>query len=163
MTEFLIHEIVYHRLANLTSAPYSKAIFLPRRVKESDKFPGKSVGWKNFCFIWTSSFVPLGNRSSTPKYEQQLVMCLRGSEQRILGYLTCNEFIIDDVPKSVLANRLRHAEGVISKRSEFRNKRRQNLWSASEYGYALSLNIPRVLSPYFSKFKPIWNNTFCKI
>lgn len=82
-------------------------------------------------------------------------MYLRGSEQRILGYLTCNEFTIDDVPKSVLANRLRHTERVISKRSEFRNKRRQNLWSASEYGYALSLNIPRVLSLYFSKFKPI--------
>lgn len=82
-------------------------------------------------------------------------MYLRGSEQRILGYLTCNEFIIDDVPKSVLANRLRHTERVISKRSEFRNKRRQNHWSASEYEYALSLNIPRVLSPYFSKFKPI--------
>lgn len=82
-------------------------------------------------------------------------MYLRGSELRILGYLTCNEFIIDDVPKSVLANRFRHTERVISKRSEFRNKRRQNLWSASEYGYALSLNIPRVLSPYFSKFKPI--------
>lgn len=51
-------------------------------------------------------------------------MCLRGSEQRILGYLTCNEFIIDDVPKSVLANRLRHAEGVISKRSEKQNRSR---------------------------------------
>lgn len=70
---------------------------------------------------------------------QQLVMCLRGSAQKILGDLTYNELNNYDLLISVLSNRFSPAERVFSYRSEFRNRRRQKHESASDYGYELRI------------------------
>lgn len=115
--------------------PVRKSSFMPRREKEPDKFDGRSVEWKDF--IVQFEHVSLWNRWSVHEKAQQLVMCLRGSAQKMLGDLTYNELNNYDILKSVLSNRFSPAERVFSYRSEFRNRRRQKQESVSDYGYAL--------------------------
>lgn len=73
---------------------------MPRREKEPDKFDGRRVEWKDF--IVQFEHVSSWNRWSVHGKAQQLVMCLRGTEQKILADFTYNELNNYDLLKSVL-------------------------------------------------------------
>ena len=106
-----------------------------RKEKEPDKFDGRSVEWKDFIvhFEQVSSW----NKWSYHEQGQQLVMCLRGEAQKLLGDLTVEQRSDYESLKSILTKRFNPLELVIAHRCEFRSRRRKSGESPSDYGYSL--------------------------
>lgn len=106
-----------------------------RKEKEPDKFDGRSVEWKDFIvhFEQVSSW----NRWTYDEQGQQLVMCLRGEAQKLLGDLAIEQRSDYDSLKSILTKRFNPQELVIAHRCEFRSRRRKSGESPSDYGYSL--------------------------
>ena len=109
--------------------------FPVRKEKEPDKFDGRTVEWKDFIVHFEQ--VSEWNRWSYHEKSQQLVMCLRGEAQKLLGDLTVELRSDYDRLKSVLTKRFNPEELVIAHRCEFRSRRRKHGESPSDYGYAL--------------------------
>ena len=106
-----------------------------RKEKEPDKFDGKSVEWKDF--IVQFEYLASWNGWSTQEKAQQLVMCLRGTAQRMLGDLTFDQLQNYEVLTKILSSRFSPVGRESAYRCEFRNRRRQRNESISDYGYAL--------------------------
>ena len=106
-----------------------------RKEKEPDKFDGRTVEWKDFIVHFEQ--VSDWNRWSYQEKSQQLVMCLRGEAQKLLGDLTVALRSDYDQLKSVLTKRFNPQELVIAHRCEFRTRRRKHGENPSDYGYAL--------------------------
>ncbi|KAK3083482.1 hypothetical protein FSP39_023762 [Pinctada imbricata] len=108
---------------------------LTRREKEPEKFDGKSCDWKDF--IVQFEYVAEWNRWSYREMAQQLVMCLRGTAQKLLGDLPQDQLSDYAKLKSILNNRFNPQERESAYRCEFRSRRRQKGESPTDYGYAL--------------------------
>lgn len=108
---------------------------LTRREKEPEKFDGKSCDWKDF--IVQFEYVAEWNRWSYREMAQQLVMCLRGTAQKLLGDLPQDQLSDYAKLKSILNNRFNPQERESAYRCEFRSRRRQKGESPTDYGYSL--------------------------
>ena len=106
-----------------------------RREKEPDKFDGRTVEWKDFLVHFEQ--VSDWNRWSYHEKAQQLVMCLRGEAQKLLGDLTARQRTDYDNLQSILTKRFNPQELVIAHRCEFRSRKRKHGENPSDYGYAL--------------------------
>ena len=73
----------------------------------------------------------------------QLAMNLRGAAQQVLGCLTDFEVDNYDVLRSVLKKRFSPKERVPMYRSEFRNRKKFNGESVSDFGFSLSRLVNR--------------------
>ena len=73
----------------------------------------------------------------------QLAMNLRGAAQQVLGCLTDFEVDDYDVLCSVLKKRFSPKERVLMYRSEFRNRKKFNGKSVSDFGFSLSRLVNR--------------------
>ena len=106
-----------------------------RKEKEPDKFDGRSVEWKDFIvhFEQVSSW----NKWSYNEQGQQLIMCLRGEAQKLLGDFTVEQRSDYASLKSILTKRFNPQELVIAHRCEFRSRRRKFGASPSDFGYSL--------------------------
>jgi hypothetical protein len=106
-----------------------------RKEKEPDKFDGRSVEWKDFIvhFEQVSSW----NKWSYHEQGQQLIMCLRGEAQKLLGDLSVEQRSDYVSLKSILTKRFNPQELVIAHRCEFRSRRRKFGESPSDFGYSL--------------------------
>ena len=106
-----------------------------RREKEPQSFDGKSVDWKDFIVQFEQ--VAEWNRWSYGEMAQQLVMCLRGTAQKLLGDLPHSTLTDYASLKTSLGNRFHPQERESAYRCEFRTRRRQKDESSTDFGHAL--------------------------
>jgi hypothetical protein len=107
---------------------------MTRREKEPEKFDGKSVDWQDYIVHFEQ--VAAWNGWSEREMTQQLVMCLKGTAQKLLGDLETHQFDYLEF-KNILAQRFHPPERETAYRCEFRTRRRQKGETAADYGYAL--------------------------
>ena len=126
-----------HRLPIIdTHSSSNKEQTLPvRKEKDPDKFDGRTVEWKDFIVHFEQ--VSLWNKWSYLEMGQQLVMCLRGEAQKLLGDLDIELRSDYSSLKSILTKRFNPEELVIAHRCEFRSRKRKTGESPSDYGYSL--------------------------
>ena len=120
---------------HLSSEDRECVVPISRREKEPEKFDGKSVDWKDF--IVQFEYVADWNRWSYKEMAQQLVMCLRGTAQKLLGDLPSTQLTDYATLKTTLGNRFNPQERESAYRCEFRSRKRQKNETPSDYGYAI--------------------------
>ena len=128
------HHVPLHTSPQADTLPQSAGSLMSnrgRKHKEPDKFDGKSVEWKDFLVHFEQ--VSDWNCWSYEEQSQQLVMCLRGEAQKLLGDLTVEQRKDYDNLKSILTKRFNPQELVIAHRCEFRSRKRNKGESPSDY------------------------------
>lgn len=105
------------------------------KAVEPDKFDPKTTDWPDYMAYF--EHVASWNHWSESEKAQRLIMCLRGSAQKILSELTYQQCTNYNTLIQTLNQRFNPQEREIVARCEFRNRKREEGESISQYGYAL--------------------------